>query len=324
MISLRGKRDFSVFFWSFFLALSALVAFFYFASLRTFGEDVWKQLSNYYWVFNALFLFLIAMLVSKILSRFLKQWLEQIGKVKELKVDKTRLSIAQSLLSSAIYITALLIIANSIPELRSYGLSLLAGVGFSAIVLGFAAQETLSNIIAGILIAIYQPFRVGDRVEFKKTLGRVEDISLRHTIIKTWENKRLVVPNSVISRDTITNYSLTDEKVLMSVEMSISYDSDINKAKKIMLSEAKKHKNFFNPPEGSSIINKKTPLKVRLVRFGESSVVLKLYFWARDYAEGFKMTCDLRESIKKRFDKEGIEIPYPYRTIVYKPAKAKK
>ncbi len=324
MISLRERKDFSIFFWSFFIALSALVVFFYFASIKTFGEDIKNQLTGYYWVFNAFFLFLVAMLVSKILSHLLKQWLKQIGEVKELRVDKTRLSIIQSLLSLTIYLIALVVIVNFIPELRSYGVSLLAGVGFSAIVLGFAAQETLSNIIAGILIAIFQPFRVGDRIEFKKTIGKVENISLRHTVIKTWGNKRLVVPNSVISRDTVTNYSLMDEKVLMNVEMSISYDSSIDKAREIMLSEAKKHKDFFDPHAESSIINKKTSLKVRLVRFGDSSVVLKLYFWARDYATGFKMACDLRESIKKRFDREGIEIPYPYRTVVYKNQLKKK
>lgn len=318
MDSGKEKKNVSWLFWSVFLVIAALVAFYYFAALKTFGEEFWNSLSDYYWIFNALFLFLIAMIISKIVAKFVRKQFKQIERVGKLKIDRTRLAIIESLLTATIYAIALVIIINSIPELRTYSVSVLAGVGFMAIVIGFAAQETISNIIAGILIAIYQPFRVGDRIEFGKWLGKVEDISLRHTVIKTWENQRVVVPNSLISKETITNYTLKDEKILRTIEMNISYDSDIGKAKKIMIEEAKKHKDFFDPHAESSIIGKEEPVKVRLIDFGESSVILRLYFWAKDLPTAFKMSCDLRERIKKRFDKEGIEIPFPYRTLVYK------
>ena len=320
----KEKREFSVFFWSFFLTILCIIVFYYFAYQKAFGEEFWNSLSAYSWIFNTLFLFLVAMVIAKIIARFTRNRFKQIEETKSLKFDKTRLSIIENIVTATIYVIALLIIINSVTELRAYGVSLLAGVGFSAIVIGFAAQETISNIIAGILIAIYRPFRVNDRIMFQDRLGRVEDITLRHTVIKTWENKRLVVPNSLISKEVITNYTLKEEKVLMDIEMGISYDADIDRARKIMLSEARKHPDFFDPHAESSIIDKGESLRVRLIGFGDSSVILRLYFWSKDYPTGFKAACDLRESIKKRFDREGIEIPFPYRTLVYKKDLGKK
>jgi len=320
----RKKQGISILFWGFALLISLFLAMYYFASLKAFGEEFWLVVSDYQWAFSSLFLFLVAMIVAKILAKLVRHWFRKISEAEQLGVDRTRLSIIQSLVTGIIYAIALILIVNSIPELRSYSLSLFAGAGFMAIIIGFAAQETISNIISGILIAVYRPFRVGERIEFNNAKGKVEDITLRHTVIKTWENKRLVVPNSLISKEPISNYSMKDEKMLMRIEMNISYDSGIDKARKIMLSEAKKHNDYFDPHKASSIIKKEEPLKVRLVEFGDSSVVLRLYFWAKDYPTGFKMACDLRESIKKRFDREGIEIPFPYRTLVYKKDLKKK
>ncbi len=311
-------------FWNVILIIGALLVIYYFAAIKAFGEEIWAFINSFHWAFKALFLFLIAMLVSRVAVRFMRQQFKKIEQVQGLKIDKTRLSIIESMLTGVVYVIALIIIANSITELREYSLSLFAGVGFMAIVIGFAAQETISNVIAGILIAIYQPFKVGDRIRFKENLGKVEDISLRHTVIKTWKNERIVVPNSMISKEEITNLSMRDEKMLMNIEMSISYDADIDKAKKIMITEAKAHKDFFDPHTETVIIEKEEPLKVRLIDFGDSSVILRLYFWAKDYPTGFKMACDLRESIKRRFDKSEIEIPFPYRTIVYKKDLKKK
>jgi len=318
------KKKETVRFWDLILVIGVLLVIYYFAAIEAFGGEIWTFIDSFHWAFKALFLFFIAMLVSRVAISFMRQQFKRIEQVQGLKIDRTRLSIIESILTGIVYVIALVIIANSIAELREYSLSLFAGVGFMAIVIGFAAQETISNVIAGILIAIYQPFKVGDRIRFKERLGKVEFISLRHTIIKTWKNERIVVPNSMISKEEINNLSMREEKMLMNIEMSIAYDADIDKARKIMLSEAKKHKDFFNPHEKSVMVKKDEPLKVRLVDFGDSSVILRLYFWSKDYPTGYRASCDLRESVKKRFDKEGVEIPFPYRTLVYKKDLKKK
>lgn len=266
---------------------------------------------------------LLILVIAKLANRVVLLYLDKIASMQK-NIDKTRFAIAKNIVSAIIYGIAFFLIMRAVPGLEDVTVSLLAGAGIAAIVIGFAAKDVASNLLAGVFIAIFQPFRVGDRISFENTYGRVEDITLRHTIIKTWENQRLVVPNAKISQATIINYSLADEKCIETVDMPISYDSDIDKAKEIMIEETKKHPSFAELSGDAELLKMGETIKVRVISIAESAIVLRLYFWAKDKPTGFKMACDLREAIKKRFDKEGIEIPYPYRTIVYKEGKKKK
>jgi small conductance mechanosensitive channel len=238
---------------------------------------------------------------------------------REIKADKTRFAVIRRLFMVAIYVVGLGFVVVSIPGLKALSYSLFAGAGIFAIVIGFATQKAFSNIIAGIFIATSEPFHVGDRLEFEGELGDVEDITLRHTVIKTWDNKRLVVPNAQITETKITNYSLEDDTVIYTIDMTISYDSSIDLARNIMLGEVEKHPDSYAKHNTQGhVIDVERKGKVRVKKCGDNGVELTLYFWAPDQPTGFSMKCDLTESIKKAFDKEGIEIPYPYRTIVYK------
>lgn len=280
-----------------------------------------QQLQMYFWIGIYSFVLLI---IAKLLNRLILKKMDSIANIKGPRFDQTRFAIAKNIVSAIIYAATLIIIIRMVPGLEDVTFSILAGAGIAAIVIGFAAKDVASNLLAGIFIALFQPFRVGDRIYFNDTYGKVEDITLRHTIIKTWENQRLVVPNAKISESTIINYSLGEEKCVQTVEMPISYDSDIDKAKKIMIEETKKHPSFAELSGDAELLKRKETVKVRVVDIAESAIILRLYFWAKDKPTGFRMACDLRESIKKRFDKEGIEIPYPYRTIVYKDLKTKR
>ena len=235
------------------------------------------------------------------------------------RVLGTRLKILRRIISSLIYIIAFIMILFLIPGFKTLSVSLLAGAGIIAVIIGFAAQKTIGNIISGISIAVYSPFRIGDKVNILQENGQVEDINLRHTVIRTWDNKRIIIPNSIISEREIINYSLKDEKMLFALELGISYDSDVDKAKEILVNLANKHEEnlIFNERDEDGKLEKKEPY-VRLVSFGDSSVNLKLYFWVKDNSKGFKMKHELLEQIKKEFDKKGISIPFPHRTIVYK------
>lgn len=176
-----------------------------------------------------------------------------------------------------------------------------------------------SNIVSGVFLAIFKPIRVGDRVKVGSSItGTIEDITLRHTVIKTFENKRVIIPNSVLSNEVIENANLGDEKVCKFVEMSISYDADIDKAMKIMEKQALKHPLCIDNRSKKERDAKEPQVLVKVIGFGDSSVNLRAYVWASDPKSAFFMGCDLNKSIKETFDKEGIEIPFPYRTIVYK------
>jgi small-conductance mechanosensitive channel len=185
---------------------------------------------------------------------------------------------------------------------------------------GFAAQQVFSNVISGIFIAVFKPFRVGDNISVNGERGTVDDITLRHTVIKTWKNEYEIIPNSKISEENIINYSIKDPTVVGTVEIGISYDSDIDKARKIMVEEAEKNEGTLKNSRGAdmNLLKRSETAKVRVTELGDYAVKMKIYFWAADKDNEIKIRYDLNEAIKKRFDREGIEIPFPYRTLVYK------
>lgn len=255
----------------------------------------------------------IAKVVDMLLVRAFK------GLSKNVKVDETRFLIVRRLITLLVYVFGVVFAAMLIPGFSALGVSLLASAGILAVVVGFAAQQTFSNIIAGIFIGIYKPFRVGDKLKINEEYGEVEDITLRHTVINTWQNIRLIIPNSKISEQAILNYSIMDPKILSKPEIGISYDSDIDLARKIMTEEANKHPGVLKDVrKGNEYIGKDEVVRVRLISLGDFSQTLRLLYWAKDRPTSINTDFELLEAIKKRFDKEGVEIPYPYRTIVYK------
>lgn len=265
----------------------------------------------------SLIILIIAFLISKIFRYSLTKFLNLASQ--KLNVDATKYNFIKNAVSFIVFIAAVIIIFYRIPELRDYGVTIFASAGVLAAILGFASQSAFSNIITGIFIVIFKPFRVGDHITVGNNLsGIVEDITLRHTVINNYENRRIVIPNAVISNETIINSSLNENKTCMYIQLGISYDSDINLAMKIIQEEAEKHPNCIDVRSKEDKSANKPMVQVRLIDFGDSSVNLRGYAWSDDPILGFVMRCDLNKSIKEAFDANGIEIPYPHRTIVYK------
>ncbi|MBT4858659.1 mechanosensitive ion channel family protein [archaeon] len=268
---------------------------------------------------SLVFRVLLIVIGTYILSKIVKKVIDNFANIPSRKKTHVQFSFLKHLFTGFIYLIGIGLIVYIIPPLRTISMSVFASAGLLAVILGFAAQQAFSNIISGIFIAIFRPFKVGDRIKLQTNIvGNVEDITLRHTIILTFENKRIVIPNSVISNEIIENSSLGDEKICKFIEIGISYDSNIKKAKKIMQQEAMKHKLFLDNRTKQEKEANEPAVIVRVLGFGDSSVNLRAYVWSKTPSEAFKMGCDLNESIKERFDNEGIEIPFPYRTIVHK------
>jgi small conductance mechanosensitive channel len=184
--------------------------------------------------------------------------------------------------------------------------TLLFGAGFLAIVIGMAAQRVIGNILSGINVSITRPIRIGDAVRIKEEFGFVEDIGLRHTVIRTWDNRRMMIPNSVLDDETIINYTAKDPKKLFGVTVNVPYDTDVEKVAEIMKSEAKKHPGVL--PELDPIF--------QVLNFEEGAIGLRLLFMAKDQSTAFGAACDIRRSVKRRFDEEGIRISCPSRYII--------
>ncbi|HKK10385.1 MAG TPA: mechanosensitive ion channel family protein [Bacteroidales bacterium] len=289
----------------------------YISDIEQFITNLFSNSTVLKYTLLIIFIYGFAFILTRILRFSLKSYFNYSSE--KLNVDPTKFNFLRNALSFIIFLIATIIVFVLIPELKALGLTLTAGAGIITAVFAFASQQAFANIIGGLFIVIFKPFRVNDMIKIGTDyMGTVEDITLRHTVIRNFENRRVIVPNSVISSETIINSNIVEDKVCNFVEVGISYDSDVDKAMAIMQEEAMKHPNFIDNRSDQDKEDGIPPVVVRILGFGESSVNLRAWVWALDSGKGFVMRTDLYKSIKKRFDEEGIEIPFPYRTVVFK------
>lgn len=272
-----------------------------------------------HWQLEIIMIFIL--LGALVVSKFLRWMIDRsfLNKESVIKVDITRVKFFKNAVSFLIWLIAIGGIISLIPQLKTLAVTLFAGAGILIAIVGFAAQEAFSNIISGIFIVIFRPFRVGDMIKVGNLdYGIVEDVTLRHTVILDFNHKRLIIPNSVVSSDTIINDTIEDTIICKFIEIGISYDSDLDLATKIIQEECQQHPYSFDNRSTQEKEAGEPEIEVRLLGFGDSAVELRAYVWSMRPLDVFKMHSDINKSVKKRFDKEGIEIPFPHRTIVYK------
>lgn len=276
----------------------------------------WFSVQGIY-IATALGILLATVVVAFLLNRFFKRLIDK--STEDLNNDPTNYHFLRRAFISLIYLIGISLAIHAIPSLRTLAQSMLAGAGIAAVAIGLASQTALSNLVAGIFIVLFKPFRVNDRVVIQNTIsGVVEDITLRHTVIRNFENRRVIIPNSVISNEVIVNSDIVEQKICQWIEVGISYDSDVEHAKLIMEEEVGKHPLFIDNRTEEDISEGRPKVMVRVLSLGDFSVNLRAWAWANDQADGFVLKCDMMEILKKRFDAEGIEIPFPYRTVVMK------
>jgi len=176
----------------------------------------------------------------------------------------------------------------------------------ATLAIGFAMQNVIANFVAGIFIFTDKPFRIGDWIEWDGNSGIVEDISFRVTRVRTFDNELLTVPNSDLTDDVIKN-PVAKNQLRLQVPFGIGYDDDIERANEIILEKAHAHPDILDDPAPS----------VRLTELGDSSVVLKSRVWIDEPSRSdfVKTRGEYVTSVKRRFDEEDINIPYPNRTL---------
>jgi len=193
--------------------------------------------------------------------------------------------------------------------MAEYGnfLTALATIAAAAtLAIGFAMQDIIANFVAGVFIFTDKPFRIGDWIEWGGNSGVVEDISLRVTRVRTFDNELLTVPNSDLTNSVIKN-PVAKEQLRLQFLFGIGYDDDIDKATEIIVEEAEAHEEILEDPRPT----------VRLTELGDSSVGLKSRVWIDSPSRGdfVRTRSEYVQAVKERFDAEGINIPYPNRTI---------
>jgi len=207
----------------------------------------------------------------------------------------TKIKLIRRLVVAAIYFIGLAAFLYQFQTFRRLGGIMFASAGILGIIFGIAAQASLANIFAGLMISFTQPVRLGDFIEIDGQEGRVEDITLTYTRIRTWDNKRLIIPNKQFFDSKIINYSLVDNNSLMSIVLTLSSDLDLDLVKKKIITEIKKSK--LN-------LLKKEP-KVLLIELSSDQIKIEVQAWSEKPEKIWDFSCEIRERLLKLLKSEG-------------------
>lgn len=244
----------------------------------------------------ALVILILGFTVAGWMSRAVRRILSKSGKVDPIVVG-----------FFASFIRYAIIGFTLVAVLAEFGIettSIIAVFGAAGLAIGLALQGTLSHLAAGVMLLFFRPFKIGDFVEVGTITGTVRDITLFTTDLATLDNKKVIVPNGNIWGNPITNYNANGTRRCETV-MGISYSDDISKAQNVMRELISADNRVMNDPA----------LNIVVSSLGDSSVNLTAYYWTQS-ADFFATRMDMNKRLKEAFDREGIDIPFPHRTVI--------
>lgn len=251
---------------------------------------------------SAILLILLFWIITKVIKKMLATALEKTKIAPEVR------SLLVRFVKYGVVIIAALTVAD---QLGINITSLIAGVGIAGLALSFAAQDTIANVISGIALIIDRPFVQGDWIAIGDLHATVTDIRLRSTVLTTFDNEVVVVPNKQLARERVVNYTLTP-KIRVRVPVGIAYKEDIGKARQVMLETVKGDGRIMESP---------APM-VLVTSLGDSSVNLEMRFWIEESVMKFSMMWEYIEKVKIALDSAGIEIPYPHMQLFVEQTEA--
>ncbi len=259
------------------------------------AEKINELISTYVipWGINVIFaiaIFVIGRMIAKALIKLLKKILQKT------EMDRILINFIASIVNSVLL---LLIIIAALDQLGVDTTSLIALLGAAGLAIGLALQNSLQNFASGVMMIFFRPFKTGDFVEAGGTSGIIESITIFNTVMRTGDNRAVIVPNGAIYNGNIINYSAKDTRRIDMV-FGIGYGDDIKKAKDIMLDILNQDERILKEPE---------PL-VAVDELAESSVNFVVRPWVKN-GDYWPVKFDLTEKIKLAFDTNGISIPYP-------------
>ena len=232
----------------------------------------------------------------------------------------TILAFCRYLAIAAVYFAGFAVIVSNIPALSAGMNKLMAAGGVLAVVGGLASQEALGSIVSGLMILAFKPFVIGDVVRCvdNNISGVVEEITLRHTAIRTWENKRVIVPNSVMNSSVVENADYTDSRVCTFLEIGVTYESDIALAKQLLADEIARQPDYLDTRTPEQKTAGAPAVQVVVLALAESAVTLRASIWARDNGTAFAVKCAVQENILRIYADAGVDIAYPHLVVQQK------
>ncbi len=242
----------------------------------------------------AIVILVVGIIIINSFSRFLRKVMEKRN------VDPTLMPFLAGLISTLLKIMLIISVVDIVGVKTTSFVAVLAAAGLAV---GLALQGSLANFAGGVLVMIFKPYQVGDYIQAQGEAGTVSSIQMFNTVLKTPDNRKVIIPNGAISSGTITNFS-TEETRSMDMVFGIGYDDDLEKAKNVLKEMADADKRLLTDP---------APF-IAVKELADSSVNLVVRIWCKkeDY---WDIHFDWQNNVKLRFDKENISIPYPHRTI---------
>lgn len=256
-----------------------------------------------------------AIIFTQIINFLITKYIEKSSKI--IKLNPTSFSFIKSFVNFLLFAFCLYYIFHSIPKLNSLGKTIFAGAGIIAAIVGFASQEAFSNIVSGLFILISKPFSVGDNIklENKGTWGIVEDITMRHTVLRGIENRRIVIPNSIINREMIQNATLNDERINVHFDILLAPETNIVLAKEIIEKAIEKNPLYKNVLSAAEMNAGAIPFKIFIPNINRDGVKLRATIWCENADIAYNLKCNLFETVLLRFQENNIIIAYNYCTI---------
>jgi small-conductance mechanosensitive channel len=204
--------------------------------------------------------------------------------------------------------------------------AIITSSGVAAVILSIACQEPIGNLCSGVIIMLARPFQIGDLVRYvdEDLIGIIEEITLRHTVIRTFENKRLFIPNSLLNKSVIENSNYGDKKLNVPLDFNVTYDSDIEEAMRIISDVVLLHPEYRDYRTQDELASGTAPVDVYVRDFKDSAINLRAWIWTRSTGASVTMKSDILIEVRRRFISAGIEFAYPHVTVIEKDASGDK
>lgn len=194
-------------------------------------------------------------------------------------------------------------------------MTLFAGAGIFTAILAMASSQAFSNIVSGLFIVIFKPFRVDDRITIADKTGFVEDITLRHTVIRDFENQRIIIPNSNISVQTIINSSIVDEKIYNLMDIQVNEKIKLSYINQIVEQVVNNSIHTLDSRTNQEKQNAEKLHKINVTDIKQSYITIRIGAWTANAREGYALKCEIREKLLEKIQSDHTDLAIPLQHI---------
>lgn len=280
-------------------------------SIWDFGSDIFKNGFLAFVIYTCAVLVIVS-IISRLIRRLFKNKFSPQAQLASLYIQKV--------ITALLYVIAVFSIFEQIKMLQGLSITLLGATSVLTVIVGLAAQETFGNFISGFFIAIFQPFQVGDTVALpeKDTAGRVEQITFRHTVLRTVENTKLIIPNKVMDGAVVENRAYGQAYFKRMIHVTVGYDSDPQLVMQLIREAVMSVPEFLDLRTEAEIEEGAEPFVIRLDEFGASGLDFGFYLITANLGDFFSGASKVRLKLLEAFRKNNINIPYETLEIIEK------